>query len=180
MNCHRLNNLLSAYIDGELTGVEMIEIRRHLSDCPGCQGDLDQLRATKRLVGRLATVRPSDDLASRICTGLDCVQPYSFLQAWAKLWRSPFERLSPAMAMVSLVILGMLMFTARGVEEKLDKGHAASFALAQPVISTTLDASSLRQPPLSPVSATEVVSSITRAEPYGGVWISNVSYTPNR
>ena len=37
MNCGRVSNQLSAYIDRELTGAEMLSVRGHLGDCDSCQ-----------------------------------------------------------------------------------------------------------------------------------------------
>lgn len=119
MNCHRISNLLSAYIDGELTGMEMLDIRRHIDQCPTCREELEQVRAVKRMVGRLKTAEPRPDFAAGICASLDPIQPYSFLRVWAEMWQSAFHRLSPTVAAVSLVVLGMIVFTAGKVDEKL-------------------------------------------------------------
>ena len=37
MNCRCAQNLLSAYVDGELAGVEMLRLREHLGVCPACR-----------------------------------------------------------------------------------------------------------------------------------------------
>jgi len=141
MNCHRLSSLLSAYIDGELTGVEMIEIRRHVDGCPNCEAELDHLRATKRLLGRLRTAQPSAELPNRIFASLDSVQPYSWLATWSRLWQAPFQRLSPAVAAVGVVVLGMLVFTAGNIDEKLQASHpqmAVSSPMAPSVAAVSL------------------------------------------
>ena len=150
MNCHRVGNLLSAYIDGELTGVEMIEIRRHLDGCPGCQNELDDLRAVKRLVGRLHIAQPVADLPGRIYAGLDNVQPYSWLRYWSAIWQSGFQRLSPAVAAVTCVFLGMLIFTARTIDEGFEARHPQTYApvvAASPFVTSPAGASFSAQPP---------------------------------
>ena len=58
MNCRRVNNLLSAYVDAELTGAEMLEIRGHLARCSACQREHEALQQTKRLLGALALRTP--------------------------------------------------------------------------------------------------------------------------
>lgn len=60
MNCRRVSNLLSAYVDKELAGAEMLEIRAHLSRCSHCQNEHDQLQQTKQLLGALALRAPRD------------------------------------------------------------------------------------------------------------------------
>ncbi|MDO8585734.1 MAG: anti-sigma factor [Armatimonadota bacterium] len=132
MNCHRLSSLFSAYIDGELTGVEMIEIRNHLEGCPACRDELDNVRAVKRLVGRLRTAQPSRDLSTRICASLDGVAPYSFLRTWAALWQGTFRKLSPTAMAVSLAALGMVVYTARGIDEQITARANAPIVAAGP------------------------------------------------
>lgn len=59
MLCSRVRNQLSAYCDRELTGVEMLHLRRHLDDCPACHRELVTLRHVKALYGALPGVEPS-------------------------------------------------------------------------------------------------------------------------
>ena len=47
MHCGRVSNLLSAYIDRELAGAEMLPIRHHLDVCPGCAAEHESLRRVK-------------------------------------------------------------------------------------------------------------------------------------
>ncbi|MGC8666855.1 MAG: anti-sigma factor family protein [Chthonomonadales bacterium] len=70
MNCRKVNSLLSAYIDGELPGVEHLQIRRHLDECPTCIEEYHTLLMTKRLIAglRMQEPRPGFDqqILSRI------------------------------------------------------------------------------------------------------------------
>jgi hypothetical protein len=43
MNCELCNNLLQAYLDGELEGDKFTEIEHHLAHCPACKAELDRL-----------------------------------------------------------------------------------------------------------------------------------------
>jgi anti-sigma factor RsiW len=58
MNCGRISNQLSAYIDCELTGDEMRQIRRHLSDCDRCRAEHEALLQLKTMLGRLSATAP--------------------------------------------------------------------------------------------------------------------------
>jgi len=58
VNCRRVSSLLSAYLDAELAGTEMLDIRDHLSRCPICAREYEGLRHTKRLLGALALRTP--------------------------------------------------------------------------------------------------------------------------
>jgi len=53
VNCRRVRMLLSAYLDSELTGCEMLTIRHHISGCPECEAELDSLREVKNLLAAL-------------------------------------------------------------------------------------------------------------------------------
>lgn len=62
MNCRRANSLLSAYIDAELTGEEMLLLRSHLNECPACAAECRSLRETKQIIASLALKTPRADL----------------------------------------------------------------------------------------------------------------------
>lgn len=62
MNCRRINSLLSAYLDGELSGREMGDVRAHLDTCRSCQNEHETLWATKRMVASLALKVPREEL----------------------------------------------------------------------------------------------------------------------
>ncbi len=47
MNCQKICELLTAYLDGEVTPEEKAYIETHLPDCPRCQSDLKALSATR-------------------------------------------------------------------------------------------------------------------------------------
>lgn len=70
MNCHRVQSIISAYVDCELPGMEMLAVRQHLSTCTECRTEFDSTLRLKRAFGRLATPCPQDDLAVRICAQL--------------------------------------------------------------------------------------------------------------
>lgn len=71
MNCRKVQNLLSAYLDREMSGVEMFAIRRHLSECAGCNLEFESLIVIKQALGNLPQKNPSRGLADHICQRLD-------------------------------------------------------------------------------------------------------------
>lgn len=66
MNCGQVQNLLSAYLDSELPGSQMLTIRAHLSICNGCQKELSDLRCVKVTLATLKTHEPREDFAQQI------------------------------------------------------------------------------------------------------------------
>jgi hypothetical protein len=58
VNCRATRSLISAYIDSELTGEQMLSIRRHLSDCDECRAEHHRFVSVKRLLSRLPDQDP--------------------------------------------------------------------------------------------------------------------------
>jgi anti-sigma factor RsiW len=53
LSCHELVELITAYLEGALAGVERARFERHLAACPGCRNYLGQMRLTVALLGTL-------------------------------------------------------------------------------------------------------------------------------
>ena len=66
MNCCKVQSLLSAYIDRELTGRESLAIRDHVACCQPCCSEYESILRVKQLAGRLSTVEPKDELLAQI------------------------------------------------------------------------------------------------------------------
>jgi len=66
MLCSRAQNLLSAYADYELSGADMLRVRRHLDECPACARELAGLQQMKRLLGALPAAEPPPFDPSRV------------------------------------------------------------------------------------------------------------------
>jgi hypothetical protein len=62
MLCSRVQNLLSAYCDSELTGTEMLRLRQHLERCPGCDEEYRAIKTVKTLLGALPLAPPERQL----------------------------------------------------------------------------------------------------------------------
>ena len=114
MNCRRVISLLSAYIDGEMNGIDMLAVREHISHCKTCREDYESLRATKQLLARMPTATAGDDLLKKIFSHLDAIEMPTYLRLWSDL-RSGFHiKLSPAFAAMATVAIAILFLGARG------------------------------------------------------------------
>lgn len=91
MNCRKVQNLISAYLDGELAGHEMLLVRHHLTDCGECSVEYESLLGMKRAFGRLKPKRPSDELAVRICGQLPEVHVPFYTQLLASLRQHVYQ-----------------------------------------------------------------------------------------
>ncbi len=66
MNCRKIYQALSAYMDGELPGVDALVVRQHLTSCDACRAEYEGLRQTKQLLSRLRMKEPRPDLPQDI------------------------------------------------------------------------------------------------------------------
>lgn len=66
MNCNHLQSLISAYLDGELSGREMQAMRAHLHQCPDCCGELEIARAVKASVSQAPIAEPPAGFEERL------------------------------------------------------------------------------------------------------------------
>ena len=66
MNCKNTQTLLSAYLDEELTGREMLEIRTHLNECSICAAEARCVEGVKRFLGGAPVPEPSSGFEDRL------------------------------------------------------------------------------------------------------------------
>jgi anti-sigma factor RsiW len=66
MSCRNTQVLLSAYLDGELAGTEMMRVRDHLRSCTDCRAEYEEVRAVKRLLGVAPEVEVPVGLQDRL------------------------------------------------------------------------------------------------------------------
>ncbi len=107
---HRIQHQLSAYLDGELPPDEMAEVRRHLDDCQTCQEELDSLRATKHLLGRMAPPELPRDFATGLWARIERPQERRWI--W---WPRPVV----AFAAVALALVLVAVPLVRGHLDRL-------------------------------------------------------------
>jgi len=62
MTCERIEELLSAYLEGELAEAMRVEVAAHLAICAGCAGLVDLMKATAAAMAGFPEVTPSDEL----------------------------------------------------------------------------------------------------------------------
>jgi anti-sigma factor RsiW len=70
MNCKNAQSLLSAYLDEELTGREMLDLRAHLGQCAQCSEELKCVQAVRRLLGGSPVPEPSADFEDRLVSSV--------------------------------------------------------------------------------------------------------------
>src|SRR5258705_13264416 len=66
MNCGEVKELFSPYLDGQVSGVEMHALGRHLSECRPCNHEYAALQRTQQLVAGLGPKKAPADLALKL------------------------------------------------------------------------------------------------------------------
>lgn len=115
MNCRQVMRLISAYVDGELTGVEMLEIRRHISDCAECRDEFEATRSAKLLVSRLRTVQPPADFMQNLAVRLDEIRVPAYVRIWHAVSGTVRERITPVGTAFVAVSIALAALSARSI-----------------------------------------------------------------
>ena len=71
MTCTTYQELLSAWLDGELSSFEQRELREHLDQCPGCRTDWEVMGRIQEQIDRLVEPGVPPELWERITTAPD-------------------------------------------------------------------------------------------------------------
>jgi len=75
VSCRRIRSLLSAYIDGELTGYDMLAVREHIATCCDCQEERESLLTVKRLLGSMCDPVPDPTFVRQLASHRPVAEP---------------------------------------------------------------------------------------------------------
>lgn len=119
--CGDYNQLLSAYLDGEITSAERSDLLQHLASCPACRATLEEYRSIGTRLRGLAPVQVPDDLTDSI---------------YALTVDAPPKRLFPftsrigypvaAIAAVLLIFIVAAFLLVDGYQRRIDPSIAGS------------------------------------------------------
>lgn len=85
MHCGAARRLLSPYLDGEVTGTQMLGLEKHLRGCPSCNLRYESLRETQRLLVSAGRPKVPADLGLKLRLAIS--------REVARSKRAPFEGL---------------------------------------------------------------------------------------
>jgi anti-sigma factor RsiW len=66
MKCVEAKSMFSPYLDGAVTGTEMLALTRHLDSCGDCQREYVWLRQTQQLLTKVGRRKAPEDLALKL------------------------------------------------------------------------------------------------------------------
>ena len=107
MTCTQTQNMISAYMDKELSGVDMMIISQHLRQCPDCSAEYQQLLNIKRMMAALQGPAPSPAFEQRLVDSVMASQqnaPAKRRINWVNWFRSPLV-VRPVMALSSICVV---------------------------------------------------------------------------
>src|SRR5215467_4193056 len=136
MNCEQAEELISALIDNELSGLERSSIEGHLKDCPKCQRAYEWGRVLDREMRTVsASVVASVDLRQRILTDqrTSTKESKSTLRSRLLLQFQSFVRPAYALALIAIVAVSIFFLVpvrsqsislkALKIRAQIDKGE---------------------------------------------------------
>ena len=85
LRCPQAKKLLSPYLDGAVTGAEMLALQDHFADCRECSAQYQSLRETQRLLLSVGRPKAPADLGLRMRVAIS--------REAARVKRPPFEGL---------------------------------------------------------------------------------------
>ena len=141
-NCQDIQPELSAYVDGELTPPQRVEIEAHVASCPRCQRELAELKTLAAGMAALPRLQPAPRFLAEVRRkiarghepGLVSWQDHLFRPFWLKV---PLEA-------AALIVVGM--FVVRFVKP-MPAGKAATVQMARAEKTDAQRAAALRHVP---------------------------------
>jgi anti-sigma factor RsiW len=115
-SCSTIRSQFSDYLDGNLTGVAMQSVARHMGGCGKCLAEFEEWRAMEQSLAKLGPARPPADLGLRIRVALSqelAKTPKNALASWKVRWENtvaPFLLQASAGLASSLVLVGTMAF----------------------------------------------------------------------
>ena len=127
MNIHENTALLDAFVDGELTSDEMIQVQAHLDECPACQAYVDDALAIRAAFPTEDTVPLPADFTENVMKAVaKAPQSRPKKQPWGKL----------AAAAACLAVIVLVQHGALGGTGSTDSASAYDTAAVMDVATT--------------------------------------------
>ncbi len=88
MNCHHARQLISPYLDQQLTGREMLTLQDHFRICTSCEREMQSIRQVKALLRGLREPGPPQGFSNSVARRLKQTET----QPWHFLCRASLDR----------------------------------------------------------------------------------------
>ena len=134
MNCRNVQARLSAYLDGELSGHEMLQMRRHLDSCCECGCESEELGRLKSCLSSIRPCEPPAGFEERLVSHV-----FHAPSRLSQSWPSRFGLTSVAVlaAALAFVAFAQLRAPAAGTAERHDVAYSSRMSRDQAYFSAT-------------------------------------------
>ncbi len=115
LECARAKRMFSPYLDGAVTGSEMLALQAHFSECAGCHAEFHELRRTLSLLASAARPKVPSDLGLKVRLAISRetaqAQRSRLDGMWVRLENAVHAFMVPATAgfLSALIIFGVAM-----------------------------------------------------------------------
>lgn len=106
-DCNVISDMLSPYLDGELSELESKRVEKHLQICPRCQQEFDELQETLNLVQSFGLIKAPPDLRVEITQEIE--QIHSIPQKLLAWFPTPGLRAAAFAASLFVLFSGSLV-----------------------------------------------------------------------
>lgn len=151
MNCHKVQKLISAYVDRELQPEEERRVRQHLQQCEACSREEEQELAVKGLLESLPELELPVDfwagLDARLAEEADGKRKIGAGSPWTSTWLSSTLRLG-LVSVAMVTVLAAVVFPLLNERTNPRRGNSLDLAplivqhefgsAAQPLADVTL------------------------------------------
>jgi hypothetical protein len=164
MECDRIQEQLSAYIDDTLSSAEKGIIDDHLKSCPKCRKSLADLEMTIRSIKGLEEIIPPPWLTQKIMTRVKAEAELAKKSLWQKLFY-PLHVKLPIEAFGAFLIALTALYVFRSMEPKINTATAPSertvseYASQEKGPSPGTEAAKPSQPPIGALSKKDEAAS---------------------
>jgi anti-sigma factor RsiW len=147
-SCSTIRSQFSDYLDGNLTGVAMQSVARHLGGCGKCSAEFGEWREMQQSLANLGPARPPADLALRIRVALSqelSKTPKNALASWKVRWENtfaPFLLQASAGLASSLVLVGTMAFLIGAFAQPAPASATDAMASSPRFLYSTVEANS--------------------------------------
>jgi len=142
MTCEKIQEILPAYQDGELSAENEQAVKTHLEGCEVCRREANLLSASWEMLGEMKPIAPSPDFEARFWARLR--QEESNQTGW-RSWLN-WEPLTPwAVSLAGIVVIWMIGVTGGLILFKNQSNRAAASFNERSVLTSPYPQNSIEQ-----------------------------------
>lgn len=121
MNCNERKESISAFLDGELKGKALGDLKEHLEDCSECRSYLNDLKAVSLAVKEILPAQVSENVFKNIMEKIEKEEESSFINFVKKIYCF-FENAFASPGFCTAVLIAIFLNTFILIKADTDTG----------------------------------------------------------